>query len=165
MYRIIKGHPAYRVGRDGSVWSKKSGVWKKLKLVPAKHGHLSVTLSEPGKKEQHLVHRLVLEAFVGPCPEGMECRHFPDQNPANNNLSNLSWASPKVNQNDRIVNGTRPLGEDVGHSKLTEKKVRRIRELYKTKKYTQYDLSLMFGVSEAAVNFVIIRRTWRHVLD
>lgn len=52
------------------------------------------------------VHQLVLELFVGPRPRGKEARHFPDQNPANNHVSNLSWTTAVINQRDRIANGT-----------------------------------------------------------
>src|SRR6185436_6468862 len=34
--------------------------------------HLHVHLRKDGKSGGYLVHRLVLEAFVGPCPPGME---------------------------------------------------------------------------------------------
>jgi hypothetical protein len=37
------------------------------------------------------VHRLVLSAFVGPCPEGMVPR-WRDNDRTNNHLSNLRWA-------------------------------------------------------------------------
>jgi hypothetical protein len=53
-----------------------------------------------------MVHRLVLEAFVGPCPIGMQCRHFPDPNPANCNLKNLQWGTPMENTEDKRVHGT-----------------------------------------------------------
>lgn len=53
------------------------------------------------------VHRLVLEAFIGPCPSGMECRHL-DGNPSNNRLENLLWGTPLENANDRRRHGTVP---------------------------------------------------------
>jgi len=51
-----------------------------------------------------LLHPLILEAFVGPRPEGMIACHW-DDNPANNRLSNLRWATPSDNMFDRIRNG------------------------------------------------------------
>ena len=70
------------------------------------YGHRFVTLTINAKMEYRLVHRLVLEAFVGPCPTGMESCHFPDRNPANNKLDNLRWATHAENENDKIVHGT-----------------------------------------------------------
>lgn len=52
----------------------------------------------------HLVHRLVLEAFVGPCPPGMEACHW-DDDPTNNHLSNLRWDTPSENELDKVRNG------------------------------------------------------------
>lgn len=66
----------------------------------------TVCLSVQGKCRAHAVHRLVLEAFVGPCPAGMLCRHFPDRDPYNNRLDNLQWGTPQENAADMRVHGT-----------------------------------------------------------
>lgn len=66
----------------------------------------TVCLSRDGTSRAYAVHRLVLEAFVGPCPPGMLCRHFPDRSTKNNRLDNLSWGTPKQNTRDRVVHGT-----------------------------------------------------------
>ena len=50
---------------------------------------LVVNLCKFGKLRQTSIPRLVLLAFVGPCPEGMECCHFPDRDVRNNKLNNL----------------------------------------------------------------------------
>ena len=49
------------------------------------------------------LHRLVLEAFVGPRPRGQMCCHA-DDNPDNNRLDNLRWGTSRENQQDRIRN-------------------------------------------------------------
>lgn len=64
-------------------------------------GHLMVNLI-PRKNEY--IHRLVLEAFVGPCPEGMECCHN-DGDPSNNYLQNLRWDTPSANGFDHVKHG------------------------------------------------------------
>ncbi len=66
----------------------------------------TVCLSVQGKSRAYAVHRLVLEAFVGLCPPGMCCRHFPDRDTANNRLSNLSWGTLEANAQDKFVHGT-----------------------------------------------------------
>lgn len=75
-----------------------------LNPYPTRGGRLQVSLNRPGHKEYRTVHRLVLEAFVGPRPEGLECCHW-DDNPANNHLSNLRWDTPSSNEQDKIRNG------------------------------------------------------------
>jgi hypothetical protein len=54
------------------------------------------SLGQPCSK---LVHRLVLLAFVGPCPEGLQSCHN-DGDRANNRLSNLRYDSGSGNQRD-----------------------------------------------------------------
>lgn len=49
---------------------------------------------------QYRVHRLVLEAFVGACPEGMQGCHT-DSDKSNNYLDNLRWDTPSGNARDR----------------------------------------------------------------
>jgi len=49
------------------------------------------------------VHCLILEAFVGLCPPGMEARHL-DDDPTNNRLDNLAWGSRRENSADAIRN-------------------------------------------------------------
>jgi len=52
--------------------------------------------------QKHFVHRLVLEAFVGECAEGMECDHI-DRNRSNNRLENLRWTTQKYNRGRKRV--------------------------------------------------------------
>lgn len=57
-------------------------------------GYVVTQLSDGRRKAKARVHMLVLEAFVGPRPTGMECRHFPDRDRTNNRLGNLQWGTP-----------------------------------------------------------------------
>lgn len=87
--------------RNGIVQPRKQ---RMLSPVPLPRGHLKVRLVREGHTKAFLVHRLVLLAFVGPCPEGMEGCHL-DDDPANNHLSNLRWDSRSANMHDRVRNG------------------------------------------------------------
>ena len=66
------------------------------------HKHVTFTrVTDAGKdRETFQVHRLVMLAFVGPCPEGMQVRHL-DGDPANNRLPNLAFGTPVENARDR----------------------------------------------------------------
>ena len=77
-----------------------------LKPRRAHHGHQYVTLFGDTKKDRrHFgVHRLVLAAFVGPCPEGMEACHN-DGDPSNNQVSNLRWDTRSANMLDKVRHG------------------------------------------------------------
>jgi hypothetical protein len=78
-----------------------------LKPQPSgKYGHLKVGFTSEGSKVCWFqIHQLVMRAFVGPCPAGMEVRHL-DSNPANNTLPNLAYGTRKENARDRVLNGT-----------------------------------------------------------
>ena len=78
-----------------------------LKQHQTRAGHMQVRISNDDGVKTFLAHRLVLEAFVGPCPEGMEACHW-DDNPANNLLSNLRWDTRSNNHYDRVRNGIHP---------------------------------------------------------
>jgi hypothetical protein len=73
------------------------------------------------------VHRLVLEAFVCPCPEGRECCHN-DGDPANNALTNLRWNTRKANIEDSRRHGIKPIGSRA-NAKLREDDVHESRRL------------------------------------
>lgn len=66
---------------------------------------LSAQLWKAGVRTTKPVHRLVLEAWVGPCPDGCEGCHN-DGDGANNVVSNLRWDTRRNNQLDRRRHGT-----------------------------------------------------------
>ena len=115
-YRDIEGFPGYRVGSDGSVWSSKKGTWTKCSSYRRPYGSRYVVVclrnigpngtTTTGKVYCCYIHRLVLESFVGPCPDGKLCRHFPDKDTSNNRLDNLSWGTQEQNMQDKYVHGT-----------------------------------------------------------
>jgi len=57
----------------------------------------------------------------------------------------------------------RPSGERNGVAKLTEAKVRRIRALYATGRYTQRQLGEMFGMGQPQVGCIVRQEAWAHV--
>lgn len=147
IWKDVPGYEGlYQVSNLGRV--KSLGKWVTFKRrkdsVPGRYWRLGIemkpTITEKGYQWMRLikngkysgtwqVHRMVLEAFVGPCPDGMECRHFPDNNPSNNRLDNLSWATHYDNIQDRYFHNTYDFGEDNTAAKLTEEDVALIKRL------------------------------------
>lgn len=71
---------------------------------PLPNGRPRVALARNGKTVDAYSYRLVLEAFVGPCPAGMEALHWDDDH-NNNHLSNLRWGTRTDNMRDMSRNG------------------------------------------------------------
>jgi excisionase family DNA binding protein len=90
----------YEVGTFGVVRNVKTG--KALAGTVNEDGHVRVCLSAAGKHKSFYVHILVAGAFLGPCPEGQQVRHW-DGNPRNNRLDNLLYGTPKENCEDRDI--------------------------------------------------------------
>lgn len=68
-------------------------------------GYVMVNLYLPAGRRHVHVHHLVLEAFVGPRPDGgYGCHNNGD--PTDNRVSNLRWDSPTGNSLDKAVHGT-----------------------------------------------------------
>lgn len=75
-----------------------------LKPYVMKHGHHQTGLTKDGVTKYHLIHRLVLEAFVGPCPEGMEACHG-EGGPSDNRVENIRWDTRSENMKDVARHG------------------------------------------------------------
>ncbi len=78
---------------------------KILKPYCKPNGYLEITLSNNGIQIKYYVHRLVLETFIGPCPNGLQCCHY-DGLRNNNNLNNLRWDTPSNDCLDKKRHGT-----------------------------------------------------------
>lgn len=166
-YRDIPGFPGYRVGDDGSVWLRRQvdGQWHPIRpRATARWGHLFVSMLDAARRPHScFVHRLVLTAFVGPCPPGMEACHDPDPNPADNRLVNLRWDTHRANVADQIRHGTRARGERRPCAKLTAEQAVAIRIEYAAGRTSQRKLAAKYGVGQTTIQDLLERRTWTHV--
>ncbi len=178
LWKDIPGYEGiYKISRNGTVRSldrfvkskSKLGkvfevmmVGRKLKWTQWKgKKYFSVCLCDVNGNEKRLhVGRLVLEAFVGPCPEGMQCCHN-DGDPSNNKLGNLRWDTLKNNQKDRVKHGTMPYGENNPAARMTWEIVEECRRRYYIGKEPQYVLAREFGVSANALSQAINGITWK----
>jgi protein gp37 len=103
----ILGYPGYFVSSHGFVYSERRGRRRRLKPDIGEQGHLRVPLYCGDKIYDRLfVHRLVLEAFVGPPPSPVSQGRHRDQNPTNNALANLRWGDQEANWDDSKRHGT-----------------------------------------------------------
>lgn len=125
------------------------------------HPYLRCGLILNGKLKHFSVHRLVLLAFCGPCPVGMEGAHL-NGNAKDNRIENLAYKTKLENEGDKIAHGTRPRGERNGVSRLTANKVRLIRSDLR-KGITASRLAKQYGVHPTTIRQIHYGKTWRHV--
>ncbi len=102
-WRTVQQDTRYSVSDDGQVRGPKKTLKPSPKIERGRIVALRVNLGRGGVR---YVHRLILEAFVGTCPDGMEGCHG-DGDPTHNWLSNLRWGTDKENQADSKRHGTK----------------------------------------------------------
>jgi hypothetical protein len=107
-YRDINDFTNYEVSNLGNVRNKKRGNILHPKAVLKNNGKYicyEVYISKDGGKQFHKkIHRLVAETFLQKV-EGKNIIDHIDGNPANNNVSNLRWATQSenmLNKNNKI---------------------------------------------------------------
>ena len=154
----IEGWPEYEVDTNGDVWSVRRGANRKLRpMLQGKKSkqYRAVGLCRDGKQINRKVCHLVLETFVGPRPDGQECRHLSD-NSLDDRLENLSWGSASQNMIDRSVNGSQ------NNQRLTVPDVRKIKQMLEDG-YTCKEVAAFVGVSHWSIHDIKQGRTWSHI--
>ncbi len=124
-------------------------------------GYQYATLAANGRKTYAGIHNLVLIAFVGQCPTGMECCHN-DGSTSNNHVSNLRWDTHKANLADRIKHGTAPRGEASCRATITEKTAKKIKTIAR-QGVSLGAIAARFGVSKDVVSAIKHNRSWKHI--
>lgn len=169
----IPGHVGYAATGDGRILSR----WKLagrhgyvltktfqriLRSHPARDGRLVLKL--PAHTTMLRVHRLVLLAFKGPCPAGLEGCHnngrFED-----NRICNLRWDTHASNCEDRTEHGQwmPAKGERNGFAKFTETDILTIR----SRRQNGETLAAIAGdykANPSTIGYIVRGNTWKHVL-
>ena len=165
-YRPIKGFSDYRVGSDGTVWSKKRGEWKILKQSIKKgENYRRVNLSQKGKITKASVHCLICIAFNGSKPfRSAQCRHI-DGDPSNNVPHNLAWGTAKQNAEDRTSHGRthKPKGEMSPMHKITEKLATEMLKRIYAGEIRQAAACKEYHLSPAQVSRICNGQRWGHL--
>jgi hypothetical protein len=165
-YLGVEGLIGYAVSSDGSVWSCRKGGrwgyflhnWVKLKPGLDRQGYEFVNI---GRKSRP-VHTLVLTAFLGRCPNGLECRHV-NGDKRDNRVINLQWGTRLENAQDKKRHGTQPFGEQHPRSVLREDHIVEIRKLAASKTITYREIAEKYNVSDETIRQVVSGSTWQHV--
>jgi hypothetical protein len=159
----IPGYEVSNMGRVRSFW-----IWGHSKIGDShrimapylyrkslNYARFCIDIRKEQKRVHAKVHNLVLIAFRGPCPNGMEGCHT-DGNGLNNNIDNLRWDIPQNNILDSIYHGTRK-------RKLNAEKVIEMRERWENKE-SIVSLAASFGIAKRNVSMVVHKKAWRHII-
>ena len=156
-WKEVPGFPGYEVSDRGNVrsyfrYGRLDRVFPPRAPIPQRYflknidkdGYPKVSLRKDKKQLTRYVHRLVLEAFQGQCPVGMEACHN-DGNKTNNVFPNLRWDTRASNIQDRFV-----LGERIGIVGATEKQTKIMFEL-RASGFSCRKIATMVGFSEGHI--------------
>lgn len=156
----VKGYEGfYEVSNLGRVKSHYTNAILQGSLD--KDGYKRFCLTKNKAETTYSAHRLVMAAFVGECPEGMEVCHN-DSNRLNNSLENLRYDTRRANAADRVGNGTAPIGNQNPRAYLSKQQVEEIKWAYSFG-FTQQQIADFFSTTRSNINNITRGKTWSHL--
>lgn len=157
--RYISRFPSYSFISDGTVISASRR--EPFAMKPIKMGaYVGLQLkADDGALRKEYLHRLICEAFHGPCPDGHVCRHL-DGDKTNNSASNLAWGTQSQNNKDKAKHGTSPDGERNPRAKLKSGDVLAMREMRLHTSASFKEIANLFNVSTMTAYRAVTRQSW-----
>ena len=143
------------IGRALAARGTRPGRVLAQQRLPAGYMTCSVWLGNRGRTK--LVHRLVAEAFLGPCPEDYEVNHR-NLDKSDNRPANLQYVTRSLNQLHRAFEGI-GRGSTNGSPRLDEEDGRAIRRRHADGEGCKR-LGAAYGVSWGTIRSIIKRRSW-----
>lgn len=159
----------YDISSDGRVrsWLGNNNQFTNIKLQEPRilkqannNGYLFVSLLRKQNYHRKYVHRLVLEAFIGPPTKNCEGAHL-DGDKSNNRLDNLEWKTSYDNCQDKVRHGTLLSNEDSPQAKLTNKQVIDIRLGYARGELSYAEIGLKYNIAQTTVYRIVSAKGWK----
>lgn len=142
----------YAIGDRGTVVSlnyKNTGRAQVLKTALSDGRYLAVKLTKDGVAKDHKIHLLVLRAFRGPAPVGLEGNHE-DGVKTNNRLDNLVYRTKSYNERHKHLLGLVDFrGQNNPNATLTQHEIDSLPELRKSMKVR--DIADRYGVTQTTI--------------
>lgn len=143
-----------------NIWKRinimDNGCWNWLGGLSNRYGEIKIN------RKTRLVHRVAYELTHGSIINGLFVLHKCN-NPTCCNPLHLYLGTQKDNQFQMVEENRSAKGEQHGNVKLNEKSVLKIRRLYSDGGYSQRILAKMFGISQAQIQRIIKRYSWKHI--
>jgi DNA-binding XRE family transcriptional regulator len=138
---------------------KKDGCWQ-WSGSKSSDGYGSFSIAH----KMYGAHRISWEIHYGQIPQGKHVLHKCDT-PECVNPEHLFLGTHKENMRDMFSKGRRKHARGIrnGLAKLNDIKVKEIRRLHKTGKYTQNKIAAKFKVSRQVIGAILKKKTWTHV--
>lgn len=159
----------YAVSTEGRVkrlaGSPRCNVDRVLNQMKTERGYLTVNPVRSGHKQRPLmVHRLVLETFIGPAPTPKHMPNHKNGDKADNRLENLEWVTQAENIQHAYDTGLHKKykGSAASAAKLTESDVEEILRRVANRDYRK-DIAHDFSISMKAIDEIVAGAHWTHV--
>ncbi len=168
-WQIIADYPDYSISNMGNLksrrpWSKQKDktIVKERLLNPhlTHYGYRAVRLCKDGKQVDRLIHRLVIAAFIGDCPEGKEVNHI-DGVKTNNRIDNLEYVTDSEQRQHAYDMGLQKKGGDKWNAILNAEKVVEIRNLIG--KMKGREIAKIYGVTPGTISDIKKGRRWAYI--
>jgi hypothetical protein len=165
-WKLIPGYLFYQVSNLGNIRrigsTHKNSAGFIPKFTPGSDGRLRVTLYENGLQDKWCVHQLVMLAFKGATPQGMEIRHL-DGDYQHNWLTNLEFGTHKQNGQDMSSHGALPRGSTHHQTKLVDEQVIEIRRKA-ANGIPVNRIAKEYNLGTTTAHNIVKGVTWRHLL-
>jgi HNH endonuclease len=150
-----------KVGNPNECWEWQAGYFRKI-INGKEYFYGSFTLNG---KTLH-AHRFIFELLNGPLPSDIEVCHTCD-NPPCCNPSHLFSGTHTDNMQDMADKGRTGTkqGLENWNTKLTIEQVNEIRNRYIPRKVSQRLLAKEYGISQAAIFYILKGKNWGHTLE
>ena len=143
-----------KIRAEGDCWIWTGGTTK---------GYAAFTFGDWNAPEEQYGHRASYRMFKGPIPKGMLVMHACDT-PLCVNPSHLALGTIKENNDDSRRKGRATVGTKSHLAKVNEDDVREIRRRRAAGERLKA-IGADYGLSEAGVCVIALRRKWKHIQD